>query len=155
MELTNDQLVLAVVVFAAIVGIYLLRHVIVLAFRLIVLAAVVLALVWVWQHRGDLADAAEPWLGPVGERLGALDLSFVRGVLTDLLSDGGADGDGGTPTGGTGELSEVPDATEGTEAVVGTGEPIVEPGAADGTEMAVETAAPEEPRGRGDPNAPE
>ena len=151
MEITNDQLVLAVVVFAAIVGIYLLRHVIVLAFRLIVLAAVVLALAWVWQHRGDLTDAAEPWLGPVGERLGALDLSFVRDVLTDFLSDG----DGGTPTGGTGELSEAPDATEGTEAVVGTGEPIEEPGAAEGTEMAVETAAPEEPRGRGDPNAPE
>ena len=98
-----------------------------------------------------MADAAEPWLGPVGERLGALDLSFVRGVLTDLLSDE----DGGTPAGGAGELSAAPDATEGTEAVVGTGEPIAEPGAADGTEMAVETAAPEEPRGRGDPNAPE
>ena len=151
MEITNDQLVLAVVVFAAIVGIYLLRHVIVLAFRLIVLAAVVLALVWVWQHRSDLADAAEPWLGPVGERLGTLDLSFVRGVLTDLLSDG----DGSTPAGGTGELSAAPDATEGTEAVVGAGEPIEEPAAAEETEMAVETAAPDEPRGRGDPNAPE
>ena len=155
MEITNDQLVLAVVVFAAIVGIYLLRHVIVLAFRLIVLAAVVLALVWVWQHRGDLADAAEPLLGPVGERLGALDLSFVRGVLTDLLSDGGGDGDGSTPAGGTGELSAAPDATEGTEAVVGAGEPIEEPAAAEETEMAVETAAPDEPRGRGDPDAPE
>lgn len=148
MELTPDQLVLVAAVAAVVVGIYLLRHVIVLAFRLVVLAAVVLALVWVWQHRGDLADAAEPLLGPVGDRLEGLDLSFVRGVLTDLLSDGDgvADGDGAqTGDGGFTDSASTPTA--------GAVEPTEAPGAAEGTETAVETA--EEPRDRGDPNAPE
>lgn len=151
MELTPDQLVLVAAVAAVVVGIYLLRHVIVLAFRLVVLAAVVLALVWVWQHRGDLADAAEPLLGPVGDRLEGLDLSFVRGVLTDLLSDGDgvADGDGAQ----TGDGGVTDDASTSTAG--GTVEPIEEPGAAEGTETAAETVAPEEPRGREDPDAPE
>lgn len=149
MELTPDQLVLVAAVAAVVVGIYLLRHVIVLAFRLVVLAAVVLALVWVWQHRGDLADAAEPLLGPVGDRLEGLDLSFVRGVLTDLLSDGDgvADGDGAQ----TGDRGVTDDAN--TPTTGGAVEPIEAPGAAEGTETTVETA--EEPRDRGDPNAPE
>ena len=145
MDLTPDQLVLAAAVAAVVVGIYLLRHVIVLAFRLVVLAVVVLALVWVWQHRGDLADAAEPLLGPVGDRLEGLDLSFVRGVLTDLLSDG--DGDGAQMgDGGAAEDTSAPT----TDSAV---EPTEAPGAAEGTETAPETA--EEPRDRGDPNAPE
>ena len=149
MELTPDQLVLAAAVAAVVVGIYLLRHVIVLAFRLVVLAVVVLALVWVWQHRGDLADAAEPLLGPVGDRLEGLDLSFVRGVLTDLLSDGDGVADGnGAQTGDGGVTDSASTSTAG-----GAVEPIVEPDAAEGTETAAETA--EEPRDRGDPNAPE
>lgn len=136
MEPTPDPLVLAAVAVAVIVGIYLLRHVIVLAFRLMVLAALVLGLVWVWQHRGDLADAAGPYLRPVGERLGALSLSGVRHLLADLLS--GTDGDGSRDGG----------ASATTVAV----EP---PGAADGTEAAAETAHPEDPRGRGDPDVRE
>ena len=129
MDTTPDPLVLAAVAVAVIVGIYLLRHVIVLAFRLMVLAALVLGLVWVWQHRGDLADAAGPYLRPVGERLGALDLSGVRNLLTDLLSD--EDGDGSAPA-----------------ATVTVGPP----GAAEDTETATETADAEDPRGRGDPD---
>lgn len=132
MDTTPDPLVLAAVAVAVIVGIYLLRHVIVLAFRLMVLAALVLGLVWVWQHRGDLADAAGPYLRPVGERLGALDLSGVRNLLTDLLSD--EDGDGSAPA-----------------ATVTVGPP----GAAEDTEAATETADPEDPRGRGDPDVRE
>lgn len=149
MELTPDQLVLVAAVAAVVVGIYLLRHVIVLAFRLVVLAAVVLALVWVWQHRGDLADAAEPLFGPVGDRLEGLDLSFVRGVLTDLLSDGDGVADGsGAQTGDGGVTDDANTPTAG-----GAFEPIEAPGAAEGTEAAAETA--EEPRDREDPNAPE
>lgn len=136
MEPTPDPLVLTAVVVAVIVGIYLLRHVIVLAFRLMVLAALVLGLVWVWQQRGDLMDAAGPYLRPVGERLGALSLSGVRHLLADLLS--GADG-GGSRDGG---------ASATTVAV----EP---PGATEGTEAAAETAHPEDPRGRGDPDVRE
>lgn len=136
METTPDPLVLAAVVVAVIVGIYLLRHVIVLAFRLMVLAALVLGLVWVWQHRGDLADAAGPYLRPVGERLGAPDLSGVRNLLADLLSDDDGNGsrDGSAPA-----------------ATVTVGPP----GAAEDTEAATETADPEDPRGRGDPDVRE
>lgn len=134
METTPDPLVLAAVVVAVIVGIYLLRHVIVLAFRLMVLAALVLGLVWVWQHRGDLADAAGPYLRPVGERLGAPDLSGVRNLLADLLSNEDGSRDGNAPA-----------------ATVTVGPP----GAAEDTEAATETADPEDPRGRGDPDVRE
>ena len=86
-EPMSNEIVLVAVVLAAVVAIYLLRHVIALAIRLIVLAALVLGLVWAWQHRDELLDAVAPYLGPVGERLGELDLSNVRAKLADLLSD--------------------------------------------------------------------
>ncbi len=75
----SNEIVLVAVVVAAIVVIYLLRHVIALAFRLIILAALVLAGYWVWQNRADLIDAAEPYLGGVGDRLRGLDLPGLSG----------------------------------------------------------------------------
>ena len=104
----SNELVLVAVVAAFLVGIYLLRHIIAFAFKLIVFVGLVLAGVWAWQHRAEIVDAARPWLGPVGDRLGELDLSDVRSALSDLLSDGepGAAEATGV-TGGTGE-AEVP-----------------------------------------------
>ena len=83
----SDELVLVIVVAAVLLGIYLLRHIIAFALKLIVFAGLVLAGVWVWQHRAEIADAAEPWLGPVGDRLAALDLSDIRHLLAGLLTD--------------------------------------------------------------------
>ena len=102
MEPLSNELVLVVVVAAVLVGIYLLRHVIAFAFKLIIFVGLVLAGVWVWQHRAELVDAVRPYLGPVGDRLGELDLSGVRAVLADLLSD------------------EEPSATETTDVTVVT-----------------------------------
>ena len=90
MEPLSNELVLVAVVAAFLVGIYLLRHIIAFAFKLIVFVGLVLAGVWAWQHRAEIVDAARPWLGPVGDRLGELDLSDVRSALSDLLSDRGA-----------------------------------------------------------------
>lgn len=79
----SNEIVLAAVVVAAIVVIYLLRHVIALAFRLIILAALVLAGYWVWQNRAELIDAAEPYLGGVGDRFRELDLPDLPGLSGD------------------------------------------------------------------------
>ena len=75
----SNEIVLVAVVVAAIVVIYLLRHVIALAFRLIILAALVLAGYWVWQNRADLIDAAEPYLGGLRD----LDVSDLPGLSGD------------------------------------------------------------------------
>ena len=83
----SNEIVLVAVVAALLVGIYLLRHIIAFAFKLIVFVGLVLAGVWAWQHRAEIIDAARPWLGPFGDRLGELDLSDVRSALSDLLSD--------------------------------------------------------------------
>ena len=100
----SNELVLVAVVAAFLVGIYLLRHVIAFAFKLIVFVGLVLAGVWAWQHRAEIVDAASPWLGPVGDRLGELDLSDVRRALSDLLSD---EEPGAAETGGvTGGIAE-------------------------------------------------
>ena len=87
MEPLSNELVLVIVVAAVLVGIYLLRHIIAFAFKLIVFVGLVLAGVWVWQHRAEVVEAVRPWLGLVGDRLGELDLSSVRDTLADLLSD--------------------------------------------------------------------
>ena len=87
MAALSNELVLVAVVAALLVGIYLLRHIIAFAFKLIVFVGLVLAGVWAWQHRAEIVDAVRPWLGPVGDRLGELDLSDVRSALSDLLSD--------------------------------------------------------------------
>ena len=83
----SNELVLVIVVAAVLLGIYLLRHIIAFAFKLIVFVGLVLAGVWAWQHRAEIADAVGPWLGRVGDRLGELDLSDIRGALADVLSD--------------------------------------------------------------------
>ena len=83
----SNEIVLVIVIAAVLVGIYLLRHIIAFAFKLIVFAGLVLAGIWVWQHRAELVDAVEPYLGPIGDRLESLDLSDVRNRLADLLSD--------------------------------------------------------------------
>ena len=127
----SNELVLAAVVLAAVVAIYLLRHVIALAMRLIVLAGLVLGLVWAWQHRGELLDAVAPYLGPVGERLQELDLSNVRTLLGDLISDAETDApeDAGTPASTVTverlapEVSEEPETAEETGATEGRDDP--------------------------------
>ena len=81
--MSNEIVVVAFVV-AAIVAIYLLRHVIALAIRLIILAALVLAGYWAWQNRGELLDAAEPYLGGFGDRFRDLDAPALRNLLDDL-----------------------------------------------------------------------
>lgn len=77
----SNELFLAVAAVAVVVGIYLLRHVIALAFRLVVLAALVLAGYWAWQHRAELVGMAEPWLGGLGDRIRELNLPDVPGLL--------------------------------------------------------------------------
>ncbi len=125
MEPVSDQLVLVAVVAAVLLGIYLLRHIIAFAFKLIVFVGLVLAGVWAWQHRAALVDAAEPYLGPIGDRLGAPDLSNFRNLLADLLSDeeaGAADETGETEVtdvlpepGGTDLREESGGSTEGSD----------------------------------------
>ena len=101
----SNELVLVIVVAAVLLGIYLLRHIIAFAFKLIVLVSLVLAGVWAWQHRAEIVDAVRPWLGSVGDRLGELNLSDVRDMLADLLPD------------------EEPGAAEATGVTVGTDAP--------------------------------
>jgi len=113
----SNELVLVIVVAAVLVGIYLLRHIIAFAFKLIVFVGLVLAGVWAWQHRGEIVDAVRPWLGPVGEGLGELDLSAIRGMLADLLS--GEESGAGEATGVTG----VADPAEGPGGPAAPGEP--------------------------------
>ena len=139
MEPMSNELVLVAIVVAAVVAIYLLRHIIALAIRLIVLAGLVLGLVWAWQHRGELLDAVKPYLGPVGDRLGELDLSNVRALVADLLSD------------------EGPDAPEdtGMPAAAGTVERLEAPGIPEAREPPEETGAAEEPDDPDALNVPE
>ena len=102
----SNELVLVIVVAAVLLGIYLLRHIIAFAFKLIVFVGLVLAGVWAWQHRAEIVDAVRPYIGAVGNRLGELDLSDVRGVLADLLSDeepGAAEDSGVTGAAGAAE----------------------------------------------------
>ena len=88
----SNEITLAAIVVAAIVVIYLLRHVIALAFRLIILAALVLASYWVWQNRAELLDAADPYLGGVGDSLRELDLQDLPGLSGDGNEPEDADG---------------------------------------------------------------
>ena len=122
----SNELVLVIVVAAVLLGIYLLRHIISFAFKLIVFVGLVLAGVWAWQHRAEIVEAVRPWLDPVGDRLREVDPSDVRGALEDLLSD---EEPGATETSG---------ATGVTDALEDSGRPDVdgEPGsaAADGHE---------------------
>ena len=76
----SNEIVLAAAVVAAIVVIYLLRHVIALAIRLIILAALVLAGYWAWENRGEIIEAVEPYLGDFGERLRELNLPDLPGL---------------------------------------------------------------------------
>ena len=117
----SNEIVLGALVVAVILAIYLLRHIIVLAIRLVVLAALVLAGYWVWQHRGELIDAAEPYLGGLGDHLRELDLPDLPDVL-DLAGaseDPGAREDTGMPETagllGEAEAPDTPEAPEGPE----------------------------------------
>ena len=113
----SNELVLVIVVTAVLLGIYLLRHIIAFAFKLVVFVGLVLAGVWAWQHRAEIVDAARPWLGPVGDRLGELELPDVRDGLADLLSD--EEPSAGEATGVTG----VADPAEGPGGTAAPGEP--------------------------------
>ena len=64
-------------------GFHWARHVITLAVRLIVLAILVAVGYWAWQHRGDLLDAAEPYLGDLRDRLREMDLPDLPGLSGD------------------------------------------------------------------------
>ena len=139
MEPLSNELVLVIVVAAVLVGIYLLRHIIAFAFKLIVFVGLVLAGVWVWQHRAEIVDAARPYLGPIGDRLGELDLSDVRGMLADLLSD------------------EEPSAAEATGVTVVT-DASEDPGRPDVAGESASSAAPgghEGPDGIDNPDNPD
>ena len=138
----SNELVLVIVVAAVLLGIYLLRHVIAFAVKLIVFVGLVLAGVWAWQHRAEIVDAVRPWLGPVSDRLGELDLSDVRGALADLLSD--EQPSAGEATGVTG----VADPAEDPAGPATPGEPGSSP-ARDGHEGLDRNDSPD------DPDAPE
>lgn len=103
----SNELLLAVAAVAVVVGIYLLRHVIALAFRLVVLAALVLAGYWAWQHRAELVDAAEPWLGGLGDRIRELNLPDVPGLLD--LRDSSEDAPAPADAGGIEDPGAAPD----------------------------------------------
>tara|TARA_Y100001951_G_C11149499_1_gene188319 strand:+ start:76 stop:285 length:210 start_codon:yes stop_codon:yes gene_type:complete len=60
MELLYSFIGLVVVAIGS--AVFLLRHVIVLAFRLAVLSLLVIAGLWAWQHRADVVRLAEPYL---------------------------------------------------------------------------------------------
>ena len=110
----SNEITLAIIVVAAIVGIYLLRHIIVLAFRLLVLAGLVLAALWVWEHRDEVLDAAQPYLGGIGDRLGELDLPDLPDLFPD--QDPSASEDTAMPeTAGIPEESEALDVREPPE----------------------------------------
>lgn len=125
----SNEITLAIIVVAAIVGIYLLRHIIVLAFRLLVLAALVLAAMWVWEHRGEVIDAGQPYLGGIGDRLGELGLPGLLDLLSD--DDPSAPEDAALP-----EIAGIPEESEA-------------PGVREPPERFEEPDSPE------DPNAPE
>ena len=80
----SNETVLIALVIAAIVAVYLLRHVIALAIRLIILGALVLGGYWAWQHRAELIDAAEPYLGGFGDRFRDLDPPALMNLLDGL-----------------------------------------------------------------------
>lgn len=103
----SNELLLAVAAVAVVVGIYLLRHVIALAFRLVVLAALVLAGYWAWQNRAELVDAAEPWLGGLGDRIRELNLPDVPGLLD--LRDSSEDAPAPADAGGIEDPGAAPD----------------------------------------------
>tara|TARA_Y100001951_G_C11270473_1_gene258416 strand:+ start:192 stop:437 length:246 start_codon:yes stop_codon:yes gene_type:complete len=64
---------LVVIVLVAIgVTLSLLRHVIVLAFQLAVFSLLVIAGLWVWQHRADVVRLAEPYLSDAATELETL-----------------------------------------------------------------------------------
>lgn len=123
----SNELSLAVAAVAVVVGIYLLRHVIALAFRLVVLAALVLAGYWAWQHRAELVDAAEPWLGGLGDRIRELNLPDVPGLLDlrDSSEDAPAPADADAP--------EDPGAAPDGEVLRETGNPENGPPEVSGT----------------------
>ena len=123
----SNELFLAVAAVAVVVGIYLLRHVIALAFRLVVLAALVLAGYWAWQHRTELVDAAEPWLGGLGDRIRELNLPDVPGLLDlrDSSEDAPAPADADAP--------EDPGAAPDGEVLRETGNPENGPPEVSGT----------------------
>lgn len=116
----SNELFLAAAAVAVVVGIYLLRHVIALAFRLVVLAALVLAGYWAWQHRAELVDAAEPWLGGLGDRIRELNLPDVPNLLDrpDSSEDAPAN-PGGTEDPGAAPDGEVRRGTEDPERPAG------------------------------------
>lgn len=131
----SNELFLAAAAVAVVVGIYLLRHVIALAFRLVVLAALVLAGYWAWQHRTELVDAAEPWLGGFGDRIRELNLPDVPNLLDRLDSsdeDAPAPADASAPAD-----ADAPANPGGTE----------DPGAAPDGEVQRGTEDPERPAG--------
>ena len=136
----SNELVLVIVVAAVLVGVYLLRHIIAFAFKLIVFVGLVLAGVWAWQHRGEIVDAVRPWLGPVGEGLGELDLSAIRGVLADLVS--GEEPSAAEATGVTGAA----DAAEDPGSPAAPGE-LGSSGAPDGREPPDGDGNPDDPDG--------
>ena len=73
-----ESLIGLVVIFIAIgIALSLLRHVIVFTFRLAVLAMLVIAILviaglWAWQHHADLVRLAEPYLSDAATALEAL-----------------------------------------------------------------------------------
>tara|TARA_Y100001951_G_C11265935_1_gene255524 strand:- start:438 stop:680 length:243 start_codon:yes stop_codon:yes gene_type:complete len=69
---------LVVVLVALVVAVSLLRYVIVLAFRLAVLALLVIACLWVWQHHADLIRLAEPYLSDAATALESFFESLLK-----------------------------------------------------------------------------
>ena len=144
MEPLSNELVIGAVVAAFLVGIYLLRHIIAFAFKLLVFVGLVLAGVWAWQHRAEIVDAARPWLGPVGDRLGELGPSDIGRALSDLLSDG--EPSAAEATGVTGGLDEA--EGPGRSDVPGAASSVA-PGGREGPDGNDNPDAP------GNPDAPE
>ncbi len=135
----SNEIVLAAIVVAVVLGIYLLRHVILLAVRLILLAALVVAGYWLWEHRSELIDATQPHLGGVGDRFRELDLSDVQDLL-DLV--------------GSSEDASAPE-TIGLPETTGVREATGVPEEAEETDIPQGPADPEEPGSPEDPNIPE
>ncbi len=152
----SNEILVAGFVVAALVVIYLLRHVIALAVRLIVLAALVLGGYWAWQHRGELLDTVAPYLG--GDRgggLGDMDAPVLRDLLDVLDSSQEPD----APAGGGGattilqELEQLVAPEEDAPAGGGGATAILQE-----LEQLVAPEEPEDPAEPGrppDPTAPE
>ena len=70
MELLYSFIGLVVVAIGS--AVFLLRHVIVLAFQLAVFSLLVIAGLWVWQHRADVVRLAEPYLSDAATELETL-----------------------------------------------------------------------------------